>query len=413
MTKKQRLRRRNERLRKRIAAPEPVKAKRAVRSQGAKELRAALLEAELQQAATREILQVISSSPSDVQPVFDAIASTALKLFDGNSVAIHPVRGGEIDLAASSGFEQEALQSLRQTFPRAVGSDSTVSRIISTGAVEHIPDAKDPSVPKITRAACAVLGTRAILGAPMLREGVAIGAIILSRSYPGSFSEKQIALLQTFAAQAVIAIENVRLFNDTKEALEQQTATAEVLQVISRSTFDLAPVFDALVENAVRLCGAQTGMIFRRDVDMIRLDAAYGASDRFVEYVQRNGIAVDRRTVTGRTVLEGRTVHVLDVMDDPEYRYGGQPIESYRTIVGVPLVRDGQPIGVFTLWRHHVEAFTPRQIALVETFADQAVIAIQNVRLFNETKEALDRQTATAEIESFGTHCLSRSICFT
>jgi signal transduction histidine kinase len=170
------------------------------------------------------------------------------------------------------------------------------------------------------------------------------------------------------------------------------------LQVISRSTFDLQPVFDTLVENAARLCGAQTGMIFQRDGTLMRLAAAYGASDRFVEFVEKNNILVDRSSVTGRSALDARTTHVVDVMSDPEYGYGGQPLENYRTIVGVPLLRDGQAVGVFTLWRHQVAAFTPRQIALVETFADQAVIAIENVRLFNETKEALERQTATAEI---------------
>ncbi|TAN53357.1 MAG: GAF domain-containing protein, partial [Betaproteobacteria bacterium] len=169
-------------------------------------------------------------------------------------------------------------------------------------------------------------------------------------------------------------------------------------KIIASSPSDVQPVFDALVQKAVQLCGAQTGMIFRREGDMMRLDAACGARETFVEYVRQHGVPVDRRTVTGRTVVEGRTTHILDVQNDPDYSYGGQAIESYRSMLGVPLVRDGEPIGTFSLWRHHVEAFTPRQIALIEIFANQAVIAIENVRLFTETKEALERQTATAEV---------------
>jgi signal transduction histidine kinase len=187
--------------------------------------------------------------------------------------------------------------------------------------------------------------------------------------------------------------------------MEQQVATAELLKFISSASFDLQPVFDALVENACQLCRAQTGMIFRRDGNVMELEAAYGASPEFVRYVGGNKITVGRESVTGRTALEGRTVHVRDVLRDPEYAYGGQPIESYRTIVGVPLLRDGQAIGAFTMWRRRVEPFTARQLALVESFADQAVIAIENTRLFHELQQrpselarSVDQLTALGEV---------------
>ena len=213
------------------------------------------------------------------------------------------------------------------------------------------------------------------------------------------------ALAERDAELAEARSQNARLFDevqahkhDVAEALEQQKATSDVLQVISRSSFDLDSVFRTLVEKAVRLCGATTGMIFQRDGELMRLAAADGATAEFVNYVRGNPIAPGRGAVTGRAALEGRTVHVLDIENDPEYSYGGLSLERYRTIVAVPLMRKGAPVGVFTLWRHNVEAFTPRQIALVETFADQAVVAIENARLFREAQEALEQQRASAEV---------------
>ena len=248
---------------------------------------------------------------------------------------------------------------------------------------------------------------------PMFREGDAIGTINVGRAEPGPFTPKQIELLQTFADQAVIAIENVRLFKETKEALEQQTATSEVLKVISRSAFDLEPVLQALVENAMRLCGASSGVIWRFEGNSFRLAADYGVSSELKESWAQNPFGLGRGSATGRTALERRTVHIPDVLADPEYTLAdAQRAGGFRTILGVPMLREGDLVGVFGLQRYEVQPFTERQIELVTTFADQAVIAIENVRLFTELQgknralteahtqvtESLEQQTATAEI---------------
>src|SRR5439155_9052383 len=222
-------------------------------------------------------------------------------------------------------------------------------------------------------------------------------------------------LLKTFADQAVIAIENVRLFTELQEknraltqahaqvseSLEQQTATGEVLKVISRSAFDLQPVLESLVENAVRLCGADKGLIYRQDADLYRIAVSFGHSSEWLELAKRYPIRQDRTSATGRAVLERRAVHIHDILADPEYQWAEDlwaKDEMHRTILAVPMLREGAVIGVIVIRRIQVQPFTEKQIELVTTFADQAAIAIENVRLFNETKEALDQQTATAEV---------------
>ena len=348
------------------------------------------------QTATSEVLQVISSSVSDTQPVFERILESTKRLFHCMETAIFLAPGdGQLHFAAGTG---NAVAEFAANYPQPLEQTSGMV-VINERRQMYFPDVvHGPDVPPSLRRSGEVQGNFSAAITPMLWKNEAIGLITVRREPNATFNDKELNLLRTFADQAVIAIQNARLFNETKEALEQQTATAQVLQVISRSTFDLGPVFDTLVKNAARLCGAMTGAIFRRDGDLMHAAAWEGASAQMVEFLRSNIIALDRRTATGRAASEGRTVQVLDAMNDPEYSYGGQSIEKYRTIIAVPLMRDGQAIGSFTLWRHHVEAFTPRQIALVETFADQAVIAIENVRLFNETKEALEQQTATAEV---------------
>ena len=240
-------------------------------------------------------------------------------------------------------------------------------------------------------AAAELGGFRTVLAVPMLKETDVLGAIYIYRQEVRPFSNKQIALLASFASQAVIAIENTRLLNELRQSLDQQTATADVLKIISRSTFDLKTVLNTLVESAARLCEADMASIPRQTGTIFDHAVAYGYAPAFQEFLQRNPISAGRGTVTGRAVLEGKTVHIPDVLNDPEYSTAAQSVGGFRTVLGVPLVREGVAIGVLVLARSAPRPFTPQQIELVETFADQAAIAIENVRLF-ESVEARTRE---------------------
>ena len=262
---------------------------------------------------------------------------------------------------------------------------SATGRVALEGKPVHIEDVlADPeySVTEYQR----TFGYRTVLSVPLLREGTTIGVFALTRDVVKPFSDKQIELATTFADQAVIAIENTRLLNELRESLQQQTATGDVLEVISRSAFDLQPVFETVAESSVRLCGADKAFIFRFDGELLRMVAAYNSPPEFMEWVAQNPIRPGRHSGSARAALERRTVHIPDVQADPEYPYGAKSVEAIRTILGVPILKGDELLGVIMIYRLEVKPFTDTQIGLVETFADQAAIAIENVRLFDEVQ---------------------------
>jgi GAF domain-containing protein len=363
-----------------------------------------LEEALQQQTATAEVLRVISRSAFDLQAVLDTLTESASRLCDAESSHIYLVEGDVSRLAACCGFSIEYEELLRRT-PLRSGRGTLVGRTLQEGRIVHLPDALADDEYRFFEAQ--KLGHfRTMLGIPMLRDGVTTGVLSLTRSKVRPFTERQIELLQTFADQAVIAIENARLFeevqaktHDLTESLQQQTATAEVLKVITRSTFNLQTVFDTLVESATRLCDAQDALIFLPSENVYRAAARYGFTPQYHEYIRSNPIEIDRGSVVGRAVIDKQLVHISDVLNDPNYtRLDAQKIAGYRAVLGAPLLREGSVVGVIFLTRTRAEPFTEKQIELVTTFADQAIIAIENTRLLNELKQSLQQQTATADV---------------
>ena len=353
-------------------------------------------EALQQQKASAEVLAVISSSVADTQPVFDKILDSCKHLFGGDELDVLLVDAeNQLQVAAYVGNARDAVMA---TFPAPVVG-SAPGRAITDRRIAHYVDVlNDPFTPPMLRRMGKVAGYHSVAFAPMLWEGRGMGVVGVARAR-GAFSDKELALLQTFADQAVIAIQNARLFNETKEGLRQQTAIASVLKVISQSTFDLQRVLTTLIENATRLCEASQGFIFRPMGEVYRLAAAHGASAEFEAHIAGIAIRPERGYLIGRVVLERQPVQILDALADPDYSEAeSQRLGGYRTMLGVPMFSSNAVAGVIVVWRQEVRAFTDKQVELLTTFADQAAIAIENVRLFNETKEALDQQTATAEI---------------
>jgi GAF domain-containing protein len=368
-----------------------------------------------QQTATSDILGVISNSLSDTQPVFDAIVQSGLKLFPGALVSVALRYGDTINAAAVVAPDPARVEAWRRTISR-----TPLARNYMHGAalldrrIVDIPDVADAPAEFVAGGQNFLTsGNRAITIMPMMRGDEAIGLLSVVRLVAGPLSDKQLAVLRTFANQAVIAIENTRLLNelrqrtdDLSESLQQQTATADVLKVISRSAFDLQTVLDTLVESAARLCEADSAALHRPKGDAYPFVASYGYTPEYIQYMHDHPLGLSRGSVLGRAVLDGKTVHVVDVEADTEYRNFEQSTKGdYRTVLGVPLMREGVPIGIIMLTRKTVQQFTEKQIELVTTFADQAVIAIENVRLFDEVQErtrelqeSLEYQTATADV---------------
>ena len=364
-----------------------------------------LAEALEHQAATSEVLSIISRSPTDAQPVFDMIAKSAARLCGAQFCHIFRFDGELIHFVAHHGLPPERVETLRRTYPIPPGRRSATARAILNRDIEQIADVQaDPDYERERVADIALI--RSFLSVPMLKDGSPVGAITLARTQTGNFPARQIELLKTFADQAAIAIQNASLLNELRESLQQQTATADVLKIISRATFDLPTVLDALLRSAGSLCEADMGAVLRPQDERFIFAASFGFPQAFVDLVKDLPIEAGRETLSGRVMAELRAVHIPDVQADPEYLFTeAQKAAGFRTMLGLPLLREGIPIGIILLMRSHVRPFTDKQIDLVQTFADQAVIAIENMRLFEaeqqrmrELSEALDRQTATAEV---------------
>ena len=353
-----------------------------------------------QQTATADVLKVISRSTFDLQAVLNTLSESAVRLCEADKGGISRKVGSAYVAAASYGHSPEEKQYLLST-PFEPGRTTVSGRVLLEGRTLHFPDIL--ADPDIDTSRVQAIGERTILGVPLLREGAPIGVLVIARHAKQPFTERQIELAETFADQAVIAIENVRLFDevqartrDLSESLQQQTATADVLKTISRSTFDLQTVLDTLVESAARLCQADIAGIHRLIGSTYQYAASYGMTPDLDEFMRTVRFMPDRGTVTGRTALEGKVVQIADVLNEPDYILGDLVKKiGARTMLGVPLLREGIRIGVIVLMRCRVQQFTEKQIELVTTFADQAVIAIENVRLFDEIQDK-NRQLALA-----------------
>jgi GAF domain-containing protein len=373
-----------------------------------------LTEALEQQTATSEVLQVISSSPGDLQPVFAAMLENAVRICDAKFGNIYRWDGDTLHLIATHNTPPAFAEARRRSHPR-LGPKTPIGRMVATKTVNHVADLAadqgyiEQSVPGIV-AAVELGGVRTFLAVPMLKDNELIGAFILYRQEVRPFTDKQIELVTNFAAQAVIAIENARLLNelrertdDLAEALEQQTATSDVLQVISSSPGDLQPVFDRMLENAVRICDAAFGNIYRWDGGVFSLAASFNTPTAFAEYRKRSPVGVGPSTASGHIarpistldnfILQRKVVHVANLTKDQHYierepdSVAAVELGGVRTVLAAPMLKENEWIGVLVLSRQKVRLFTDKQIALVQNFAAQAVIAIENTRLLKELRE--------------------------
>jgi GAF domain-containing protein len=366
-----------------------------------------LAESRAREAALSEVLAVMSRVPPDLQAVLDTVVMRAAQLCDaGFDGSLFLVDGDRFHLAAATPNANPKTLAWRATVRESLPLDRgfVVPRVVRTKHVFHVNDATLESDTEAGRQDALDQGYRSILGVPLLRGDEVIGVLSLLRAEVRAFADHEIGLVRTFADQAAIAIENARLFNETTEALAKQTATTEVLRVMSRTPFELQSVLDTVLENAIHLCAADTGSIIRIEGAKLRRAAErsrHADEIEFAAYAAIEDAPIDRSTVTGRVVIERRPVRVADIQSDPELLIKdrpGQDPQSNRSALGVPLLRQDDVLGVIVLRRYTVWPFTDAEVALVEDFARQAVIAIENVRLFNKTKESLEQQTATREV---------------
>jgi len=360
-----------------------------------------------QQTATSEVLKVISSSAGKLEPVFAAMLANATRICEAAYGAMWLREDGKLRNVAFHGALPAAFSKLWKAGSEiSLDSNVPIARAVRSGKAVKISDLKDdPGYREghpLQVGAVDLGGIRTLIAVPMLKEGEHVGGITIYRREVRPFTDKQVELVQNFAAQAVIAIENTRLLNELRESLQQQTATADVLKVISRSTFDLHTVLQTLVESAGRLCDANKGQITREKNGIFYRAESYGFSQEFMDYVEGSPIKTERGSAFGRALLEGRVVHIPDVRADPEYtQLDHQRLGDYRTVLAVPMLREDTPIGVLILSRSEVRPFAEKQVELATTFADQAAIAIENVRLF-EGVEFRTRELA-ASLENLRT----------
>ena len=368
-----------------------------------------------QQTATSEVLTVISSSPGDLHPVFSAILESAARLCDASFGNFYRCDGDDLHLVATYNTPIAFVEA-RSRLPLGLKQNNPIADMLAAKTVLHVDDLaaderytnqRDPHIV----AGVELGGVRTFVAVPMIKDNELIGALVVYRQEVRPFTDKQIELVRNFAAQAVIAIENARLLNelrqrtdDLTETVEQQAATSKVLEVISRSAFDLQAVFEAVAESSVKLCGADRALVFRFDGELLRIAVAFNAPQELKDFIVQNPFIPGRHNAAGRAALERRTVQIADPSADPEYSYGAKDIEKIGTILAVPILKGEDLLGVINIFHlEEVRPFTDRQIALVETFADQAAIAIDNFRLLDELRYRTDELgRSVGELQALG-----------